>query len=185
MDGRATAALAAQEAQQILASLRDRVDRYLRLRLAANVLRAEIERYRERSQGPVLRRASELFTIVTEGKFVGLAPDYDAGDAPVLVGLRHGSEKVSVQGMSDGTQDQLYLALRLASLEKFVGEGEPLPLLVDDALVNFDDDRAKAALKIMAELAKRTQVIFLTHHSHLVELAKDSVDGSVLHLQSL
>jgi len=185
MDGRATAALAAQEAQQILASLRDRVDRYLRLKLAAKVLREEIERYRERSQGPVLRRAAELFTSVTEGRFVGLAPDYDAGDTPVLVGLRPGSEKVSVQGMSDGTQDQLYLALRLASLEKFVGEGEPLPLLVDDALVNFDDDRAKAALKIMAELAKKTQVIFLTHHSHLVELAKESVDGSVLHVQTL
>jgi uncharacterized protein YhaN len=185
MDGRATAALAAQEAQQILAALRGRVDRYLRLRLAAKVLRAEIERYRERSQGPVLRRASELFASVTDGRFVGLAPDYDAGDTPVLVGLRPEGEKVLVQGMSDGTQDQLYLALRLASLEKFVGEGEPLPLLVDDALVNFDDDRAKAALRIMAELAKKTQVIFLTHHSHLVELAKESVDGGILHLQSL
>ena len=149
------------------------------------MLRAEIERYRERSQGPVLRRASELFASVTQGRFAGLAPDYDAGDTPVLVGLRPGSGKVSVQGMSDGTQDQLYLALRGASLEKFGGEGEPLPLLVDDALVNFDDIRAKAALNIMAELAKRTQVIFLTHHSHLVELAKDAVDAGILHLQSL
>jgi len=45
-----------------------------------------------------------------------------------------------------GTQDHLYLALRLASLEKFSADGDPPPLLVDDALVNFDNARARAVL---------------------------------------
>ena len=185
MDGRGHAAQAAQEAQETLSSLRENAERYLRLRLGAKILQAEIERYRERTQGPVLRRAAELFALVTEGRFTGLEPDYGAGDEPVLVGVRESGEKVALAGMSDGTQDQLYLALRLASLEKFSADGEPLPLLVDDALVNFDDARARAALKVLQELAARTQVIFFTHHQHMVRLAKEAVDGQVLYIQEL
>ena len=122
---------------------------------------------------------------MTERRFAGLEPDYGSGDEPVLVGVRENGEKVALAGMSDGTQDQLYLALRLASLEKFIAEGEPLPLLVDDALVNFDDARARAALKVLARLAATTQVIFFTHHQHLVHLAGEAVDGRMLHIQEL
>jgi uncharacterized protein YhaN len=185
MDGRGHAAQAAQEAQETLSSLRENAERYLRLRLGAKILQAEIERYRERSQGPVLRRAAELFALVTERRFTGLEPDYGAGDEPVLVGVRENGEKVALGGMSDGTQDQLYLALRLASLEKFSADGEPLPLLVDDALVNFDDARARAALRVLGDLTATTQVIFFTHHQHMVHLAKEAVDVQVLHIQDL
>ena len=87
--------------------------------------------------------------------------------------------------MSDGTQDRLYLALRLASLEKFSADGEPLPLLVDDALVNFDDARARSALKVLANLGAKTQVIFFTHHQHMVHLATEAVDEQILHIQEL
>jgi uncharacterized protein YhaN len=185
MDGRGHAARAAQEAQETMASLRENAERYLRLRLATKILQAEIERYREKSQGPVLRRAAELFPLVTERRFISLQPDYGSGDEPVLVGVRENGERVALAGMSDGTQDQLYLALRLASLEKFMADSEPLPLLVDDALVNFDNDRARAALKVLGDLAATTQVIFFTHHQHMVHLARESVDGQVLHIQEL
>jgi uncharacterized protein YhaN len=185
MDGRGHAAQAAQEAQETLASLRETAEKYLRLRLGVKILQAEIERYREKSQGPVLRRAAELFALVTERCFIGLEPDYGVGDEPVLVGVRENGERVALAGMSDGTQDQLYLALRLASLEKFSADGEPLPLLVDDALVNFDNARARAALKVLGDLAARTQVIFFTHHQHMVHLAKESVDGQILYVQEL
>jgi uncharacterized protein YhaN len=92
---------------------------------------------------------------------------------------------VPLPGMSDGTQDQLYLALRLASLEKFSADGEPLPLLVDDALVNFDNARARAALKVLGNLGTKTQVILFTHHQHMVDLATEAVDGQMLHIQEL
>jgi uncharacterized protein YhaN len=74
--------------------------------------------------------------------------------------------------MSDGTRDQLYLSLRLASLEKYLQAGEPMPFIVDDILVNFDDRRAAATLRALAELSKKTQVLFFTHHERLVELAQ-------------
>ena len=185
MDGRGLAAQTAQDAQETLSSLRENAERYLRIRLGAKILQAEIERYREKSQGPVLRRAAELFALVTEKRFVGLEPDYDSGDEPVLVGVRENGEKVALAGMSDGTQDQLYLTLRLASLEKFSADGEPLPLLVDDALVNFDNARARAALKVLGNLGAKTQVIFFTHHQHMVHLATEAVDEQVLHIQEL
>jgi uncharacterized protein YhaN len=47
-----------------------------------------------------------------------------------------------------------------------------LPLIVDDILVLFDDDRATAALRVLAEFSARTQVIFFTHHARIVELAE-------------
>lgn len=174
MDGRPAAAITAQEAQETLSEARNCTERYLRLRIAIRVLRAEIERYKEKSQGPVLKRASEVFSAVTLGRYAGLAPDYDAGDEPVLVGVKPSPDggKVHVEKMSTGTRDQAYLALRLASLEKFVAEGEPLPLLVDDALISFDDSRAEAAIKALGELAMKTQVILFTHHGHMVDIAR-------------
>ncbi|HYQ91148.1 MAG TPA: hypothetical protein VES89_03500, partial [Candidatus Competibacteraceae bacterium] len=185
MDGGASAAEAAQQAHEVLVELRDGVEKYLRLRLAAKVLKAEIERYRERNQGPLLRHAGKIFAAVTEGRFSGLDASYEAGDEPVLVGIRSNGDKVEVEGMSDGTQDQLYLALRLASLERYLEENTRLPFVVDDALVNFDDDRAKAALRVMGKLATKTQVLFFTHHRHMVDLARSAVDGGILHVQEL
>jgi uncharacterized protein YhaN len=185
MDGRSDAARAAQEAQERLGSLRENTRRYLSLRLAAKILRTEVEKYREKSQGPVLKRAGELFASLTQGFFTGLEPDYSAGDQPILVGVRENKEKVALTGMSDGTQDQLYLALRLASLEHFMAGGMALPLLVDDALVNFDDHRARAALHLIAGLVKTTQVIFFTHHRHMVQLARETIDDEILHVREL
>ncbi len=114
-------------------------------------------------------------------------PEFQAAQEAqeTLSSLRENGEKVDLAGMSDGTQDQLYLALRLASLEKFSAEGEPLPLLVDDALVNFDDARARAALKVLGNLAGSTQVIFFTHHQHMVHLATKAIDRQILHIQEL
>jgi len=185
MDGRADAARAAQEAQERLGSLRENAQRYLRVRLAAKILRSEVEKYREKSQGPVLKRAGELFTPLTQKYFIGLEPDYSAGDEPILVGIRENGKKVTLAGMSDGTQDQIYLALRLASLEHFIAGGTALPLLVDDALVNFDDHRARAALELFGDLANTTQVIFFTHHQHMVELAREAIDEEILQVQEL
>ena len=87
------------------------------------------------------------------------------------MGVRLTGQEVGVEGMSDGTCDQLYLSLRLASLEKYLQENQPLPFIIDDLLINLDDQRAEAALKVLSELASKTQVIFFTHHRHLVDLA--------------
>jgi uncharacterized protein YhaN len=179
MDGSAKAAEAAEQSQQVLSSMREKVEHYIHLRMCSMMLNQEIERYRSKNQGPLIRRASQLFSALTLQSFSGLTTDFNDKDEPVLVGIRPTGEKIGVSGMSDGTRDQLYLALRVASLEKYLDVNEPMPFIVDDILIRFDDERATAALNILVELSKKTQVLFLTHHARLVELVqKESFCGN-------
>jgi uncharacterized protein YhaN len=134
------------------------------------VLQLAIESYREKHQGPVLNRASELFSRLTLGDHCGLTTDFGDDDKPVLVAIRRNREHIEVEGLSDGTRDQLYLALRLAAIEHHVETAAPCPVIFDDVLINSDDARASAALQVLGDLATRTQVLFFTHHRHLAEL---------------
>jgi uncharacterized protein YhaN len=172
MDGGDRAAQAAEAAQAVLAQLRGDVDRYAVLKLAAAVLDRGIERYRERNQGPILARTSVLFAKLTAGSFARLQIDDDGDGHSVLKGVRPDGRLVGVEGMSDGAHDQLYLALRLASLESWLAIHEPIPFVADDILLNFDDQRAIAALQALAELSRRNQVLFFTHHRHIIDLAR-------------
>jgi uncharacterized protein YhaN len=181
MHDSAAANEAADAAQNLLAQLQGDVEHYVTLRLAAAVLQVAIERYRTKNQGSVLARASRLFADLTVGSFESLQIDYDDDGQPILIGVRsRDQETVAVSGMSDGSCDQLYLALRLASLEAYLDSHEPMPFIVDDILLNFDNARAMAALKALADLSRRTQVIFFTHHEHLAEMASNCLDADVL-----
>ena len=173
MDGNAKAAQAADEAQWALADIHTLSERYMQLHLAASVLRKAIERYREQNQGPLIRRASELFRQLTVNKFSGLKSDYQGNDQPILLGQRTpDSAGIATIAMSDGTRDQLYLALRLASIERYIERNMPVPLILDDILINFDDERSQATLEVLGELCQKTQILFFTHHLRLVELAQ-------------
>jgi uncharacterized protein YhaN len=191
MDTGAAAAEAAEDAQEILARLEPDVQQYLRLRLASAVLREGIERYRKKNEGPVLGRASELFRRLTLGSFEALRIDFDdhpaqgARGEQALAGVRPDGRSVLPTAMSEGTCDQLYLALRLASLETWLQRSEPMPFIVDDILVSFDNQRAVATLEVLAELSARTQVIFFAHHEHLVDLARQCMSGEVLFVHRL
>lgn len=166
------AADAATEAQEHLAAIKSYVRKYLRLRLASIVIRREIERYRERNQGPLIARASALFPRLTLGHYTGLRVGFDAGDEPVLRCVNDAGGEVGVQDLSDGTRDQLYLALRVATLEHHAQTNPLMPVVLDDVLVHFDDARTRAALTVLGELAAHTQVLLFTHHARVVELAR-------------
>ena len=185
MDGGPGGAETAEEMQGILAQIRDKAERYLHLCTASMILNREIERYRQKNQGPILERANKLFSELTLGSFTGLKTSYDDHDNPVLLGVRPSGQEISVAGMSEGTCDQLYLSLRLAGLEKHLEEAEPMPFIIDDILINFDDDRALATLKVLADLSHKTQIIFFTHHSHILDLAQKMVSEKMADAQSL
>jgi len=180
MDGSDQAAQLADQAQAVLATIRADAERYVQVKLAGKILRDQIEDYRRENQGPLISRASEHFSSLTLGSFAGLETDFNDKDEPVLVGARPNGDKVYVEGMSSGTRDQLYLSLRLASLERYMDGAESMPFIVDDILVEFDDARSEAALREMSVLAQKGQVILFTHHARVVEQAKEiSADGSV------
>jgi len=149
------------------------------------VLRDAIDIYRAQNQSPLLLRSSELFTRLTLGAFQAVKVDFDEHDQQVLKGTRHSGEDVDMAGMSDGTRDQLYLALRIASLERYLLDNPPMPFVVDDILITFDDERACAALTILAELSQHTQVVFFTHHRRLVELAQALAQPETIFVQEL
>jgi uncharacterized protein YhaN len=182
MRGGDGAATLRQKICAVEATLAGHVERYVHLRTAAFLLRQAIERYRERNQGPVLEHASRLFAGLTCGAFTGLRVE-SAESRNVLTGVRAaGGAGLAIPQMSDGTRDQLYLALRLASLEHHFLSHDPVPFIVDDVLLNFDDRRAQAALEALAELSASTQVIFFTHHQHLVDLARRCTDAHAVTL---
>jgi uncharacterized protein YhaN len=185
MDGGDRAAETAERAQMILARFHRDVTRYATLKLAAAVLSGGIQRYRDKNQGPILARASVLFAALTTGSFARLQIDDDGTGVSVLKGVRPDNRLVGVEGMSSGSHDQLYLALRLASLESWLQSHEPIPFIVDDILLNFDDRRATAALGALVELSRRTQVLFFTHHRHMIDLARSHRSGKLVFTHEL
>ncbi len=174
-----------QQAESLAATLREDAGRFVRLRLATQLLQAQIERFRKENQGPLLERSGRLFQSITRGAFSGLDAEFSAEDVPVLVGSRPDGTTVAVEGMSEGTRDQLYLALRLAALERYLEEHEPMPLVLDDLLITFDNERAKAILPQLATLAGRTQVFLFTHHEHLVDLCRQTLGEGKFQLHRL
>jgi uncharacterized protein YhaN len=172
MNGSGLVAQMAEESQEILSSIRHDVERFIRFRLAYSILEREIEQYRKEHQTPLLTEASLFFKELTLGLFIGLQAQYDDDDKPQLVGVRKDDFKVPVTGMSSGTCDQLYLSLRLASLNRYIQQAEPMPFIVDDILVNFDDERTQATLNVLAEMSRKTQILLFTHHRQIKEQAK-------------
>jgi len=81
--------------------------------------------------------------------------------------------------MSTGTADQLYLALRVASVEAYLGRADALPFVADDLFINFDDARAAAGFEVLGKLASKTQILFFTRHRHLVDIAERTLEKSV------
>jgi uncharacterized protein YhaN len=185
MAGGDEAAETAAAAEATKANVRELAERYARLRIAIAVLRGQIDRFREDSHGPLLNRAGYFFSKLTCGECSGLATGFDDRGSVVLLGRRKSGAEITVEQMSEGTRDQLYLALRLATLEQQLERAEPLPLIVDDLFVNFDDRRAAAGFEVLAEVAQKTQVVFFTHHRHLLELAEQTLKPDQWALQEL
>jgi len=156
--------------QDAIGDIEDAAHRYVRVRLAHALLRGGIDVYRRSQQGPLLVKASALFGVLTGGRYERLEQDEGDKGEPVIVAVRPDGSTCHTDALSEGTTDQLFLSLRLASIALEAAEAEPLPFVGDDLLVNFDDARATAALRLLSEFGKTTQVILFTHHPHLLAL---------------
>ena len=97
------------------------------------------------------------------------------GDVQVLRVVGPDGVRLALEQLSEGAADALFLALRLAAFEVRLEAAPPVPLLLDDVLSSLDDARAALALGALAELGRRNQVVYFTHHAHLVDLARRTV----------
>ena len=177
--GNDAAAGAAAARQEALAEMRAVAEQYTRVRVAALLLQWAIDRYRREKQAPLLMRAGQLFATLTGSSFCSLRVDFDDQDRTHLIGVRPDGAAVPVPGMSTGTADQLYLALRIASVTDYLDRAPSLPFVADDLFINFDDERAAAGFRVLGQLGTATQVLFFTHHEHLVDIARATLGVTV------
>jgi uncharacterized protein YhaN len=168
------AAKIAQESEEVLTQIQKLTDEYVRLSLCVQVIRRAMDIYREKNQAPILKRASEIFSSLTIGEHTELVADFNDKDEAVIFSRRRNGERTPMEGLSEGTRDQLYLSLRIAAIEMQSDQAEPIPVILDDILINSDDTRAQATLTELARLATKTQVLFFTHHRHLTDIAVES-----------
>jgi uncharacterized protein YhaN len=164
----ALGAEAAQEEQTLGAALAERVGRYATLRVATALLERAIERYRVENQAPILKRAGELFPALTDDGYATLRVGREEQG---IVAVRADGSELAPHELSTGTRYQLYLALRLASVERFISGSEPLPLVLDDVTVHVDDARKARTFAVLSSIAERVQILFFTHHAQDAELA--------------
>jgi len=176
------AAAAAAERAEAGAELIALAERWLLRAAAARLASRAIERHRALVQDPLIDRAGALFKLATAEAFAGLGVDYSDDGDPMLVAKRRDGERVAVSGLSEGTRDQLYLALRLALLERHTSE--PIPFIGDDLLASFDEARTQATLKLFVEAGRARQIILFTHHRHVADLAR-ALPGEVVDLIEL
>jgi uncharacterized protein YhaN len=154
--------------------LRDHIDRWAPLMLAQGFLRRAMERFAVEHQPRLLNEISRLFSQMTLGRYVSVSRKLD--EQGTLQLLQQDGECKDPSQLSTGTREQLYLAIRLAYVLQYCQETEPLPLIMDDVLVNFDEQRAIQTVQALNEIARHAQVILLTCHQHTVDLTR-SVDS--------
>jgi len=158
------------------------------LTLAKSVLEKTIKDYRKNNQDPMLMNANSYLKTLTNNSLAAIVPTDVDGKKLLQLQRIESEEKYAInfeaghieagEGtafLSDGTADQLFLALRLAGIENNLEKlDEPLPVILDDILINFDDSRALSTLRCLAEFSNKTQVILFTHHQHLLKLVEGS-----------
>ncbi|MCZ6766208.1 MAG: AAA family ATPase [bacterium] len=145
------------------------------LKIAACLIDRARMKYERERRPAVLREAERFFTQFTKGNYMEIRVPVDGDQFIVLA--PDGSTKEVAQ-LSRGTAEQLYLALRFGFVREFVRRSEPLPLVFDDILVNFDPGRARATAEAILDLSQSLQILLFTCHPPTVELMKE-VESSI------
>ena len=159
--------------QAAVATLGRVLDDGLERHLAALILGEALRQVDAAGTSTLLTRIGGLFRTLTGGAYERLiADDQGDGSARLLaVELAFPDEAKPVAALSDGTRDQLFLALRLAAIEDHVATAPPLPFIGDDILQTFDNERSLAAMRALLDASAHVQVILLSHHPHVRDLA--------------
>ena len=135
-------------------------------KIALYMLDKARKKYEKERQPAVIKSAEEIFGYVTQGNYSRIFKPMDSDDIFIV------DENEQVKGlleMSRGTREQLYLALRFGLIEEYEKRSEPLPLVMDDIFVNFDDDRNNQIRDRIIQFSKKRQVIVLTCHKRVLD----------------
>lgn len=186
LDNREAASIKAQELESVAARIGKNIDRYAYNKFAIYLLSKIIQIHSERNETPVLQKAKCIYKSITLGQYVDLKIIFDDKlKKNILVGVRHNGDEVTAECMSKGTRDQLYLSLRLAAIEMQIENRGPIPIILDDILIQFDKERVIATLEILRELSSKTQIIFFSHNEEVLALAKQVLNEKSMQVHYL
>ena len=159
---------------QLRATLREvEWERDRKIVFAELVERAEA-RFRSEHQPDLLRRAEGHLSAITAGRYERILVGQIGEDQGFFLDASHLPEPTTVASpLSTGIREQVYLALRLAIVEHLDRDDEPLPLLLDEVLVNWDPDRRARVLDLLERLAPFRQIFLFTCHPHIAEEVAD------------
>ena len=156
--------------ESVRAEFAQSVDRWAPLALADAMLHRAMKRFEEEHQPRLLRHVGDWLSRLTQGRYQSLQ---QSSDEPGVIRVIDQQGKAKTPGqLSTGTREQLFLAIRLAYVADYAQKHEPLPLVLDDVLVNFDEDRAKETLSALQEFSQHCQILLLTCHRRTVELTR-------------
>jgi len=128
----------------------------------------------------MLENAKRAFVAITCGSYIDLTTQpAKKSNSEDLVGIKNTGQSTLAIDMSSGTRAQLYLALRIAAYQDYCKTREPLPFVADDIMESFDEQRTEATLKLLNEMAKQGQIIYLTHHRHVLDIAQRTLRENV------
>ena len=136
------------------------------LALAAETMEQADLGLREKFSPVLARRAAALFGRLTGGRYDEITLARDLSAKARLAGEAVGRESGY---LSQGARDQLYLALRLAVCELVLPEEQACPIILDDALMAFDQTRMERALDLLRELSEKRQILLFTCHEREME----------------
>ncbi|GJE13269.1 AAA family ATPase [Methylobacterium longum] len=168
------------ERRTVTLQIEDKALRYLHLRTGALLAERALQVYREKHRGSMMRRASDAFRAITRDAYTGLTTRPEK-DREILIGLPRAGGSKFANDMSKGTRFQLYLALRLAGYEEFALGRQAVPFVADDIMETFDELRSEEVLSMFGKMSTVGQVIYLTHHRHLCEIARKVVPNVKIH----
>ena len=149
----------------------EKSDRQLRLEEQCRALELAVEELQKAAQvtagsmeRSMSRRASEIFSAITDGKYRSLETDRQRG-----ITVWDGERKIPAGRLSRGTVEQIYFCIRMAAAE--ILTEEPVPVILDDVFAFYDDKRLESVLKWLSGQGK--QVIIFTCHSREKELLRN------------
>ncbi|MDA1014526.1 MAG: AAA family ATPase, partial [Planctomycetota bacterium] len=155
------------EHEQLTSSIRNATTKWFGVKLAGQTIDLIRDRFERANQPPTLAAASDYLGRLTQGRYCSV---WTPLTEQRLFVTDSDNRTFSVDQLSQGTREQLFLAIRFALVQRFAKDGLQLPLVLDDVFVNFDQARTEAAVETLMEVAKQgQQVLFFTCHLHLAQ----------------
>ena len=173
-----------QKKEKVEAELKSSFEEWLSYMYTEEILEKAQATYESGKQPRIVNKANEFLQAMTKGKY-----SLSISDDGKTIGIIDGHHQVKdAKIWSSGTGDQVFLSIRLAMALSFGEQIEPLPIVLDDIFVRFDEERQRETLRFLMELGQKQQIFLFTCHARTMHIAEEvgaeKGTGEFIHLKS-